>query len=674
MKLRIALFLTILASLVCVLALPLWIARYALLTPDFYRRLLRESDFIAHVNAALADDLPRRIPEAAWSPWIPREPASLRSLFDYVLPSSDVEALLARVGPAWAAWALGEAPAPERLTPEVVRVLSGDQGTNIRAFLWRALPSCDVAAPPACIPLDPGAHSAVGQQQQAWWDSFAGEFIAWFDAAEAHTIAAWQTPVWLRWLWYAPLVALLFAITALVLMSDRKRWVCISIPLLTTGLIVGGLGAAALLGWLSPPDIRALTGVPFSVETVAVFVSLWPALMRVIGPVLVIGGATALALGLVWSVLVFEGWIAKGITAAVAFLVLWGGAQFYPNSFLTPVAALPVSMAEATPTPWPTFTSTPTLTPTPYYWPVEAGTPAPTPSGALQADAQRLGCLHHDETPVLAVTVADGEIRALHAELTRHYRYSTLQPSTHVTHPLTFTTFALAEAGTEIAVARERNLYIYAFPSWERALRSRVSTFSRIQTLTYAVGQQQLILGLENGYLWVVNPATGAIVWLLNAGDNPVTALAAHPEQPLALSGNADGVVRLWDMANGAQIAAFEGHGAAVRFLAFAPHTERAISVDADGQWIVWDVAQRTLLRQRTPTLTGALSVLLWTENGIVGGTTAGDLLFVDENLSIDRVPVSGAAITSMTVDASGAALIGFDTGEICLWGVLDLP
>ncbi len=674
MKQRIALFLTLLASLLCVLALPLWIARYALFTPDFYRRLLRESDFVARVNAALADDLPRRIPEAEWSPWLPREPASLRSFLDYVLPSAEVETLLARVGPSWAAWALGETPAPERLTPEVARVFSGDQGTNIRAFLWRALPSCDVAAPPACIPLDPGAHSAAGQQQQAWWESFAGEFVAWFDVAEARTVAAWQAPMWLRWAWYAPLLALLFAIIALVLMPDRKRWVCISIPLLTTGLLVGGVGAAALLDWLSPPDIRALTGVPFSVGTVAVFVPVWRALLRVLGPVLVMGGATALALGLVWSVLVFEGWIAKAIAVAGAFLALWGGAQLYPNSFLTPMAALPESLVETTPTPWPTFTSTPTLTPTPYYWPAEAGTPAPTPSGSFKPDAQRLGCLHQDETPVLAVTLAADDIRALHAEFTRRYRYATLLPSTHVTNPLTFTTFALSDAGAEIAVARERNLYIYTFPAWERALRSRVSTFSRIQTLAYAVGQQQLVLGLENGYLWVVNPATGAIVWLLNAGDSPVTALAAHPAQPLALSGSADGVVRLWDMANGAQITAFEGHSAAVRFLAFAPRTDRAISVDADGRWMVWDVPQRTLLRQRTPTLTGALSVLLWTENGIVGGTTAGDLLFVDENLAIDRLSVSDEAITTITLDASGAALIGFSSGEICLWGVLDLP
>ncbi|HQE92221.1 MAG TPA: WD40 repeat domain-containing protein [Anaerolineae bacterium] len=674
MKLRIALFLTVLASLLWVLALPVWIVRYALWTPDFYRRWLRESDLVAQGSAALADDLPRQIPEAAWPSWIPRTPESLRAVLDYVLSPAEVEAALVRVGPSWAAWALGETSAPERLTPEVARLLSGERGENIRAFLWRMLPSCATAAPPACVPVDPGAHSEVGQQQQAWWNGFTGDFVAVCDTAETQVIAAWQSPTWLRWVWYAPLLALVCAVVAAALLSDRRRWACISAPLLAAGLIVGGVGGLALLDRFPPPDIRAITGVPFSAGTVMVFVALWRALMHVLGPVWVMGGAAVLALGLTWWVLIFESWRGKGIAVSGMLLALWGGMQFYPGSFLTPLAALPALPLEATPTPWPTFTSTPTLTPTPYYWPVAPGTAAPTPSGPLTADAQRLGCLQGAEAPVLALAVAGDEVHALYAGATWRYRYSTLLALTSTTHPLTFTTFALSQDGTEIAVARARDLYVEAFPAWTRALRSRVSTFSRIQTLTYAVGHEQLVLGLENGYLWVIDPATGAIVWLLQAGDSPVTALAAHPTQPLVLSGTADGAVRLWDMANGAQVAVLEGHSAAVQFLAFAPQGERALSVDAQGRWILWDVAQRTIVRQRTPASIGALSALLWLEDGIIGGTATGELLFVDADLSIRRLPVSAEAITAMTVDASGAAWVGFADGKICVWGVLDLP
>ncbi|HOT92397.1 MAG TPA: hypothetical protein PLJ78_08820 [Anaerolineae bacterium] len=672
MKTRIALFLSILASLLCVLALPLWSVRYALFTPDFYRRWLRESDFVGQVSIALANDLPRRIPETAWPAWIPRTPETLRAFFDYVFVPSEVEALGVRVGPSWAAWALGEAASPERLTPQVAHWLSGDRGENIRAFLWRALPSCDTASPPACLPADPGAHAGVGQQQQAWWNDFTDDFIAISEVTEARFIAAWRAPGWLRWVWYAPFLALLLALVATALMSDRKRWVCMSVPLLTAGLLVGGIGGLALLDRIAPPDIRALTGIPFSAGTLAVFAPLWRALMRILGPLWVMGGAVSLSLGLLWLALTFEHWIGKGIVVALALLTLWGGGQFLPGSLLTPVAVLPPPSIEPTPTPWPTFTSTPTLTPTPYYWPVSPGTPVPTPAGPFTTDAQLLGCIQGEGAPLLALNLLGDEIQALTADVTLRYRYPTLAPLPQVTHPLTFTAFALADDGTEIAVARERNLYLYTFPSWSRTLRSRVSTFARIQTLAYAVGRTQLVLGLENGYLWVINPANGAIVWLLKADDNPVTALAAHPTQPLVLAGAADGRVSLWDMVNGAQIAVLEGHTTAVRFLAFAPQGDRALSVDAAGQWIVWDVAQRSAVRQRTPTLTGTLSALTWTKDFILGGTTAGELLFADENLTFHHLPVSADTIATVHLDAAGPALIGTADGKICLWGVLD--
>ena len=128
MKLRIALILSLLASLVGVFGLAIWLARYTLLSPIFYQRWLRESDFVAQASAALAEDLPRQIPAELWSPWIPRKPDTLRALFDAALATVDVETAVMRLGPEWAAWALGEAPPSERLTPDVEQYLTGAQG------------------------------------------------------------------------------------------------------------------------------------------------------------------------------------------------------------------------------------------------------------------------------------------------------------------------------------------------------------------------------------------------------------------------------------------------------------------------------------------------------------------------------------------------------------------
>ncbi|MBN2390556.1 MAG: hypothetical protein JXR84_07530 [Anaerolineae bacterium] len=681
MKLRIALILCLLASLVGVFGLATWLARYVFLSPVFYQRWLRESNFVTQASAALAVDLPRQIPAELWSPWISREPETLRALFDVALATVDVETVVMRLGPAWTAYALGEAPPPERLLPDVEQYLTGAQGELVRDWLWRALPSCEEADPPYCIPLDPGAHSAVGQQQQAWWQDFVSDFIAVFAGAETDFVATWPGPQpWLQWIWYAPLLALAPALFATLIVPERKRWVCISVPLLTSGLFVGVVGVLAMLERFPPPDIRAVFGQPFSSATVELFATSWFALLRVIGPTFLIGGMLALALGLTWFVLIFEGLPAKIVTVAGVLGVLWGVAQFYPVSVFAPLTTVrPALDVGATPTPWPTFTSTPTLTPTPYYWPVAAGTPAPTPSGPFAMDARLLGCSQVAPEPILALDAAGGEVRALQSAITSRHSFPALAQVARVANaPIAaasqLVVFALSDSGEQIAVAQGQNLYVYAFPSWRRLLFSRVSTFSRIQTAAYVDGERQLVLGLENGYLWVVKPESGGLVWLLPAPESPVTALAAHPSLPRALSGATDGVVRLWDLAEGVELATLEGHSAAVRFIAFAPQDDYALSVDEAGQWIVWDVAQGTKVRQRRPALDGALSALLWTDNLVLGGTTTGDLLFADANLTLHRLKVTDEVITAIALDASGAALIGTASGEICVWGILDLP
>jgi len=676
MKLRIALILSLFASLVSVFALATWLVRYAVFSPVFYQRWLRESDFVSRASAALAVDLPRQVPAELWSPWVSREPETLRALFDTALATVDIETVVVRLGPAWAAWALGEAPPPDRLKPDVEQYLTGAQGELLRDWLWRALPSCEGTDTRYCIPVDPGAHSAVGQRQQAWWQDYVAELVVIVAEVETDFIAAWpESPSWLRWVWYAPLLALALVLFATLMVTDRKRWVCISVPLLTSGLIVGTLGVLAMLDMFRAPDIRVVIGRPFSAATVDLFAVSWRALLYVLGPTFLIGGLLALALGLTWLVLIFEGWPAKLFAVVGVCVALWGVAQFYPRSVFAPLTtARPALAIGATPTPWPTFTSTPTMTPTPYYWPVAVGTPVPTPGGSFATNARLLGCYQTEPEPVLALEAIHGEVRTMQSATTLRHSYPALAQVTRVANALPPSVFALSRSTGQIAVAQERDLYVYAFPAWTRVLRSRVSTFSRIQKMAYVDNGSQLVLGLENGYLWVVKPETGGLVWLLSAPEGPVTALATHASPPRALSGAVDGTLRLWDLAAGTELSALEGHSAPVRFITFAPQGDYALSVDETGQWMLWNLAQGAKVRQRRPALDGTLSVLLWEDDFILGGTTAGDLLFADANLTMHRLRVTDEAITALALDASGAAFIGSASGEICVWGVLNLP
>ena len=223
----------------------------------------------------------------------------------------------------------------------------------------------------------------------------------------------------------------------------------------------------------------------------------------------------------------------------------------------------------------------------------------------------------------------------------------------------------------EIAVADGLDLYVYTFPSWSRALRSRIATFSRIQTLTYVTGQEQLALGLENGFLWVTEPSTGRIVWLLSTNASPIMALATHPREPLVLSGSADGTVRLWDMLAGESQAVLQGHDAGVAFIAFAPQADQALSVDVSGLWTLWDLAGQHILRQRRLLPDDELTMLSWDEIGVVAGTSSGDLVFVAEDFTVDVLHISDTAVTALTFSPPGYALIGTEAGLVCVWGMV---
>lgn len=675
MRPRIALVLTVLASVVWVLALPLWVARYAAFDPNFYRAWLRQSDVVTQWKSELATALPRHISEALWIPWLPRSPDALLAFLDSILPTSETEVVLTEAGPWLAAWAIGESSFVPRIAPEITAPLHSPQGENARALLWESMPACDVAAPPACLPLDSGAHLSVDEAQRAWWHAFLDDLTAALDAVETQMTASWNgPPAWFRWMWYAPLLAAALAVVAaLVMPSGRKRWACVSIPLLTGGVIVGGVGVLAMLAMIPPPVVRSASATPFATAALAIFPRVWYALLGILGPTVALAATVSLALGLSFILLIFEGWASKGVAVVSVLLVLLGMMPTYPRSVFAGVASLPASTFAPTPTPWPTSTSTPTLTPTPYYWPVLPGTPVPTPSGSFAADAQLLGCVQAEEAPILSLAVIGQDVSVLQDQTATHFGLLKLARIDQIANVVPPTVYALSPSGQQIALASERDLYVYNFPSWTRALRSRVSTFSRIQTLAYVAGEEQLVLGLENGYLWVIRPATGGLAWLLPAHNSAVVALAAHPTRPWVLSAAADGVLRWWDMSTGEALGTLDGGDAAVEFVAFAPQNDHAVTVDVHGEWTLWDLSAQRVVRRRVLLPDDTLTTLAWTPEFILGGTQNGDLVFVDETLVSMVLPVSEHALTALAVTEAGYALVGTEMGEVCVWGTLDL-
>src|SRR5206468_7848567 len=76
-------------------------------------------------------------------------------------------------------------------------------------------------------------------------------------------------------------------------------------------------------------------------------------------------------------------------------------------------------------------------------------------------------------------------------------------------------------------------------------------------------------------------------------GDNAaeVLAIAYAPDRETLATGGADKVVRLWEVASGRIIGAFEGHTDAIAGLTFSPDGKRLASASYDRSIRIWELA-----------------------------------------------------------------------------------
>jgi WD40 repeat protein/tRNA A-37 threonylcarbamoyl transferase component Bud32 len=111
--------------------------------------------------------------------------------------------------------------------------------------------------------------------------------------------------------------------------------------------------------------------------------------------------------------------------------------------------------------------------------------------------------------------------------------------------------------------------------------------------------------GMPDGWLRVIDLATGKERWSAKAAEDVVTALAISPDGKTLASGAGfvESTIRLWDLAAGREIARLQGHRSWITQLVFWPDGKTLASASGDQTIRLWDTTNfqplRTLRRHR---------------------------------------------------------------------------
>ena len=125
----------------------------------------------------------------------------------------------------------------------------------------------------------------------------------------------------------------------------------------------------------------------------------------------------------------------------------------------------------------------------------------------------------------------------------------------------------------------------------------------RIYSVAASPTSGEVLIGFEDGSLYVWDMETGTTIRRLDGHKGTVRALAFSPDGRSALTGGSDGVLYWWDLASGELLHRFAGHAGWIRTIAFSPDGQLAVSggftgydnnaVAQPGELLLWDLNEK---------------------------------------------------------------------------------
>ncbi len=111
-----------------------------------------------------------------------------------------------------------------------------------------------------------------------------------------------------------------------------------------------------------------------------------------------------------------------------------------------------------------------------------------------------------------------------------------------------------------------------------------------VSALAFSPDGKLIAVGGADGVIHLFQTADGKLARSLPGHTSAVSGLAFHPGGGLLASASRDRTVRLWNPASGQPLKTLEGHNAWVEGVAFVAQGTRLASVGADGTLRLWDL------------------------------------------------------------------------------------
>jgi WD40 repeat protein len=115
-------------------------------------------------------------------------------------------------------------------------------------------------------------------------------------------------------------------------------------------------------------------------------------------------------------------------------------------------------------------------------------------------------------------------------------------------------------------------------------------TFGSILAIAFSPNSQSLATGEANGDLSLWSVAESKLLWTRNGHTHEVRSVNFSPDGATLASGSSDGTVRLWEGLTGQALKTLTGHTSSVWSVSFSPDGATLASGSSDGTVRLWDV------------------------------------------------------------------------------------